>query len=154
MKVLVRSRCRGTGLAETAASLALFLPVLITIAFVVIETSYAYTIAENMNVGAALAARGLAQEYQLDPGVTTNTTEQAAVFSGIRITNMINSNSQFSIPSGSSGWNTSATPPTVTVKVKYISGGGSPALPTFPNPDPLGLGATFTISSTATYRLD
>jgi Flp pilus assembly protein TadG len=134
--------------------LAAFVPILFVIILVIIESSFAYNISRNMNIAAALAARGLAAQYELDSGLPSNTTEQQAVFSGIRITNMVNSNNQFTIPNGSAGWNTGATPPTVTVKVKYLSGQGSPALPSFPNPDPLGLGSAFVIQSTATYRLD
>lgn len=154
MNSYTRKRRTGTTILETALSLALLVPILFTVIFVVLEYSYGYNINRNMNIAAALAARGLAAQYQTDSNLPNNSAEQQAVYSGIRITNMVNSNNQFSVPSGSAGWNTSATPPTVTVKVRYLSGQGTPALPSFPNPDPLGLGSAFVIQSSATYRLD
>ena len=148
-----RERFSGSVLAEVTAGMLLLFPTIILAIYVVVELSQAMAISQAMNEGAYLAARALAVYYKSDPEVVTTSSEQQTIFSSIRITNMINSNNQFTIPSGSSGWNTSGSPPTVTVVVKYLSGQGSPALPTFPYPDPLHLGSTFTISGTATAAL-
>lgn len=151
MKRVVIYRQRGAMLAEAACSFALIFPLLILVIFVTIEASYAYTIGSNMNQAASLAARALAVYYQTNPEVVTNTSQQQAIFSNIRIPNMVSGNNQFSIPSG--GWNLTSSPPTVTVIVQYLPGQGSPPLAPFPNPDPLNLGSAFVISVPATYRL-
>jgi hypothetical protein len=130
--------------------MALLFPILLMVIYVALQASYAYVIAQNMNEGAYLAARALAVGYRFNPNLPNDTTSQQTIFSRVRITNFVASNSQFSIPSN--GWNMS-TPATVTVKCRYLSGQGSPALPTFPKPDLLGLGSAFVIESNATYRL-
>lgn len=146
-----RRRNSSGMLAEAVSSLALLLPVMLIIVFVAIQGSNAYVIARHMNQGAMIAARSLAEEYLVNNDIVTDTAAQQAIFSEIRLKDMISSNSQFSIPSG--GWQTATDPKTVTVVCTYIPGAGSPPNPPFPNPDILGLGANFKVSMEATYRI-
>ncbi|MBS1996795.1 MAG: hypothetical protein JSS86_10810 [Cyanobacteria bacterium SZAS LIN-2] len=142
---------RGTTLSEAVMSLATLTPVLLAVTLVVIEASKVYSIEASMKNGANLAAASLANYYHTNPGVVTDPDAQQQVFNNIRISQMIASNSQFSIPAG--GWNLTANPPRVTVLCTYLPGQGSPALPAFPTIDPLKLGSRFTISESATYAL-
>lgn len=144
-----RRNSRGGILAETVAGMALVLPIMVVVIFVSLEAGYAFVITRSMNEGANLAARSLANEYLSNKNIDTDTTAQQAIFSNIRIPQMIHANSQFEIVA----WNTTQVPKTVTVRVSYLSGAGTPALPPFPNPDFLGLGNAFVIKSAATYRL-
>lgn len=146
-----KSRNASGMLAEAVSSLALLLPLIVVIVFVAIQGSNAYVIARHMNQGAQIAARSLAEEYRTNKDLDTDTNAQNAIFSQIRLKDMIASNTQFTIPSG--GWQTNTDPKTVTVICTYIPGAGNPALPPFPNPNILGLGASFKISMSATYRL-
>lgn len=141
----------GMLLAEAVSIMALFLPLIVLVVFVSIQASQAYVIARNMNQGALLAARGLAEEYRKDPDIVTNKSKQDAIFYQVRIDEMISSNEQFSIPKD--GWQTASNPKTVTVVVTYLPGAGNPPNPAFPNPDILGLGNAFRIAMPATYRL-
>lgn len=143
----------GGVLIEATVAFFIFFPLILLVLLVSVEASQAYLINQAMTNGAYMAATGLSDYYQIDPDIATNTVLQQAVFSQIRLPNMINSNSQFSIPSGTSGWNTTSNPPTVTVVVTYLSGQGSPPLPSFPNPDPLNLGSIFKISASSTCSL-
>lgn len=134
-------------LAESVASLAIFLPILILVLVVYVQAAHAFGISRQMNRAAKLAARALAQEYRKDHSIATTSTMQQAVFQKIRISKMVASNEQFAVPSG--GWNVNASPPTVTVTVSYLSGIGDPPLPIFrPILCPAGQ-----IGSSATYRL-
>ncbi len=149
MNRIGRKRARGVSIAEAAASLTLLLPLMMTILFVVLEASYAYLIKTSLNEAAREAGRDLSVAYGQDASIAGNRTlEDAQVFDTIRITNMVNNSAQFSEPV----WNTSSSPPTVTVGVTYTS--GQYGLPTFPNPDPLGLSGQLTISASSTYRLE
>lgn len=140
---------RGFGLSEAAATMALMLPVLIFVLMVIMEVSQACIISAQMTAGASMAAQALAVYYHNDPEVATTASEQQAIFTNIRIPSYINSNSQFQI----TNWNLSGSVNTVTVTCTYLSGEGSPPLPNFPSFNPLKLGSLFTITSTATYRL-
>lgn len=142
----------GGTLVESVAAIALILPLVVLVIFVTIEASQAYVICRSLNQGAYLAARELANCYKSDPSIQWDRAKQESmVYSNIRIPNMISSNSQFTCTS--SDWKLTSSPPTVRVVVRYLGGQGSPALPSFPNPDPLKLGSSFVISSSATYGL-
>ncbi len=143
-----RGRERGFSLVEFAASLALFLPVLIAVLYVTLEASYGYTIKANLDASVRKACRGLAIEYGKNPSITTDTTAQGTIFDTCIVNNFVNDKAQFSTPT----FDTTSPPGTVTLTVTYTS--GSYGLPTFPNPDPLNLGPTFTIRSTSTYSLE
>jgi len=104
-----------------------------------------------MNQGAMIAARSLAEEYLVNNDIANDSAAQDAIFSEIRLKDMISDNSQFTIPNG--GWQTASDPKTVTVVCTYLPGVGNPANPPFPNPDILGLGGNFKISMSATYRI-
>jgi hypothetical protein len=142
-------RERGATIVETGASLAVFLPILLAMLFVVIEVSTAFLIKESLAQGAREAARALAVAYGNNPGIATSRSQQnAQVFDTIRIVNIIASSAQFSNPV----FSPNANPPTVTVTATFTS--NQNGLPQFPNPDPLHLGANFKLSSTSTYRLE
>jgi Flp pilus assembly protein TadG len=145
----IRNRRSGATIVETAASLLLFLPILFTFLFVVLEVSTAFLIKEALAQGARQAARNLAVAYGSNHGIASSRAQQnTLVFDGIRITNIIASSAQFTDPQ----FNPNANPPTVTVSVNYTS--NQNGLPVFPNPDPLHLGGSLKLSSTSTYRLE
>lgn len=142
-------RRSGVSIAEAAAALSLLLPLMVCVLYVVLESSYAYLIKTSLTEGARQAGRDLSIAYGQDPSISTDRTLQdVQVFDKIRIAHMINASEQFSDPV----WDTSSSPPTVSVTCTYLSNQYS--LPPFPNPDVLGLGASFTITANSTYRLE
>ena len=142
-------RSKGAVLAEFAAVMALMFPVLMLILFVVLEMAQAYLIKDALSQAARQAARDLAIVYGQDPTIQFSRANQdSTVFSKIQIPNVVNSAVQFSNPV----WNSAASPPTVSVSVSYTS--GKNGLPVFPNPDPLSLGSSFSLSGSSTYRLE
>ncbi len=146
-KIQVRRRS-GATIAESAASLALLLPLTFMIIFAVLEASYAFMIKNSLSQGARRAARDLSIAYGEDPAIASSRAlQETQVFDNIRIVNIINDSDQFDDPV----WDTVGDPPTVTVNVRYQ--GGQYSLPPFPNPDPLGLGSTFIINAGSSYRL-
>ena len=147
--MLLTRNQKGASIAETAASLVIFLPILIAVLFVVLEASQAYLIKEGLSQGAREAARNLAVQYGQNSQIQFNRSMQdTMVFDNIQIHDIINSSTQFDDPV----WNTNAIPPTVQVTVHYTS--GQNGLPTFPNPDPLNLGNHFALDAVSTYRLE
>lgn len=142
------SRKKGAVIAETGAAMAVLLPVVVTITFVILEVSYAYTIKNCLSEGARQAARTLSIAYGKDKSIADDRSKQDSLaFDKVRLNNMISDSRQFD----DATFDTAADPPVVTVRVRYAS--GSYGLPTFPNPDPLNLGPSFVIASTSTYRL-
>jgi Flp pilus assembly protein TadG len=140
---------KGATIAEAGAAMALMIPLLFAVLFVVLEASQAYMIKEALAQGARQAARNLAVEYGKDSAIQyRRDLQDAQVFSQIRLVNVINANEQFSDPV----WNTSASPPTVTVTVTYTP--NQHGLAPFPNPDPLNLGPNFVLNANSTYRLE
>lgn len=143
-------RNNGFMLVEASISLALLFALTVLVILVAIEASKAYFIGRNMTEGAEIAARALATAYHNDPSCNVDGT-QNAIFTSIRIPNMINNNAQFTITQ----WNTTPNPPTnpkiVTVQVDYVAGGGSPPLPQYPSPNPLNI--KLLVSGQATYAL-
>jgi len=117
------------------------------IIMVAVEAGYGYIIKINMDGAARRAARDLAIAYGQDPSIAQDSSKVNTVLSMIRIANMVVDNAQFGEPVFQTD-----NPPTATVTVTYAS--GQYGLAPFPNPDPLNLGPTFTISSTATYHLE
>jgi Flp pilus assembly protein TadG len=147
--VFSRRNQKGTSIAETAASMVILLPILIMVLFVVMEASQAYLIKEGLSQAAREAARNLAVAYgQSTSIVDSRTTQDDKVFDNIRIKNIVNASEQFDNPT----WDTTGSPPIVTVRVEYK--GGQYGLSTFPNPDPLKLGQNFKLDATSTYRLE
>jgi hypothetical protein len=139
----------GAAIAESAASLALLLPLAILLIFVVAEVSYAYLIKSSLSQAARQAARDLSVAYGKNPAISTNRSLQdSTVFEHIRLHNLVNSNQQFSDPV----WQTGTSPHTVEVKVSYS--GGQYGLPTFPHPDPLNIAGKIHIIGESTYRLE
>jgi len=136
-------------MAEAAAAIALLLPLLILVIFVVLEASYAYLIKNSLAQASREAARDLAVQYGQDPTIAgSRTLQNTQVFDKIRINKIVAASQQFDDPVFATG----NDPPTVTVTVHYLS--GQFGLPVFPNPDPLKLGANFKIDATSTYRLE
>jgi len=141
---------KGSQCAELGAALTCFLPLLITCFCVAAETIQFFMINSGLQQVANTAARQLAIAYMTNP--TTAMANPSSSFTGLTFLNIVTSTNQFSVPSGSSGWNTSNTPPTVTVVVTFKSGQNGCA--NFPNPDPLGIGTNFSLSASATALLE
>jgi Flp pilus assembly protein TadG len=141
----------GVSLVEFAAALVLGVPLLISILYVTLEASYLFTIRTNIDIAARNAARSLAIEYGKDPTIAASPTgpKVQAVLTKIRIPNFVANNGQFSTPT----FDTAVSPSTVTIACTYPSGGAY-GLPKFPNPDPLNLGATFKVVSSATFATE
>ena len=145
-----RVRCHGSAIVEFGAALTLLLPFIIAIAFAAVEASQTFLIHSGLRQAAYTAARQLAIKYGSDPAGTM--ADPTMVFGNVKFLNIVNSAQQFSVPAGSAGWNTTAYPPTVTVLCTYQS--GQHGLAVFPNPDPLNIGSSIIIKSTATCRLE
>lgn len=143
---------KGHLIAELAVSLSILLPLYVTILYVSFEVNQAFAIYNGLSESARQAARQLAIAYNSNPTSAQSDNGQKAVFDQVRFTNIVNSSSQFSVPSGTSGWNTTATPGSVTVVCTYQS--GNHGLEVFPNPDPLHLGSSFTLTAQSTCRLN
>lgn len=145
---LQRSR-KALTIAETAASMAFLVPIIVLLIFAVIEVSQAYHIHNGLSDAARRAARDLAAAYaQSSRVVGDRSLQNSLVYDRIRIQNVINSSEQF----GEATFDEGADPPTVTVVVRYT--GEETGLPKFPDPDPINLGASLNLQATATYRLD
>ena len=145
-----RRSTSGFAIPELAAALMLLLPLPIAICFVAAEAMQFCMIKSVLNRGAAVAARRLAIAYGTNAaGAIANPQDS---FSNCRVANIIVDNQQFNVPPGTSGWNLYSKPPTVTVEVTFAS--GQYGLPTFPNPDPLGLGRNFSMTSSAKANLE
>lgn len=147
-RIRLRS-CRGS-LSETAASIAIILPIALIFGFVAWQVSQVYMIKTTLSMAAQEAARRLAINYGKDPTTARAFPEQT--FAQIKHMGIVQSPDQFSIPLGTAGWNENASPPTVTVQVEFQ--GGKYGLPPFPNPDPLGLGTDFKITGVGKSRLE
>jgi flagellar basal body-associated protein FliL len=141
-------RNNGATIVESAASLSLLLPLTILIIFVALEVGYSYLIKTSLSHAARQAARELAVAYGGDPAIAQNKAAQEAVLNHVRIPYMVHDNHQFE----EVRFDSSQSPHTVTVHVRYVS--GKYGLPRFPNPDPLQMGDKMQIASTATYRLE
>jgi Flp pilus assembly protein TadG len=70
----VARRRKGAVIAETAAAMALFLPLTIMITFVGVEVSYAYLLKSSLSEAAREASRSLAIAYGLDSSIVGNRT--------------------------------------------------------------------------------
>lgn len=151
MKLRFRNRRNQTGvsLVEFAVALALFLPLLITIIYVVLEASYMYTVKANLDVASRKAARELAILYGTNRVQAQQPKGSNPVFTNTRIPNFVADNNQFDDPT----FNTNPAPGTVTVTIHYPVG-GMYGLPPFPNPDPLHIGTNFDLTSTSTFSLE
>ena len=145
-----RRSASGFAIPELAAALMLLLPLTIAVCFVAAEAMQFCMIKSVLNRGAAVAARRLAIAYGTNAAAAIADPEDS--FSTCRVANIIVDNRQFDVPPGTAGWNLYSKPPTVTVEVTFAS--GKYGLPTFPNPDPLGLGGNFSITSSAKANLE
>jgi Flp pilus assembly protein TadG len=146
-----KSRARvGVGMTEFTAALAFLLPIILVSGFVAFQVAQVYMIKTTLDFAAQTAARKLAIAYGQNPTDAEAFPEK--VFDQIRLVGIVASTDQFSIPSGTAGWNTAVNPPTVTVHVVFQ--GNKYGLAPFPSPDPLGLGEGFSLTSAATYRLE
>ncbi|MDQ5936577.1 MAG: hypothetical protein QG574_3913 [Cyanobacteriota bacterium erpe_2018_sw_21hr_WHONDRS-SW48-000092_B_bin.40] len=144
-----KRRHAGQSLAEGAAVMALMLPLFIVIIFVGGEVVQAYLIKNVLTQAASKAARDMSIDYWQDKSIASNRQLQnTLVFDRIRISGVIADSRQFS----DAVFDPKAVPPTVTVTVNYD--GGSYGLMPFPQPDPLGLGAFFKLSSSTIHALE
>lgn len=146
-----RRQPSAAAVADTVATMVIFVPLIVLIVLVTIQASIACVISGKMTQGAHLAARALATQYGTTPSIAVDSTMQQSVLTNVRIQNYVADNGQFEFSNTS--WQTTATPPTVTVTCNYIPGVGNPPLAPFPTFDPLGLGKSFKIKATATCRL-
>jgi hypothetical protein len=149
-KIGRRQRRSGVSIVEFAAALTLGLPLLIAILYVTLEASYLFSIRTNIDIAARNAARALAIEYGKDPTIASSPSgpKVKAVLDNIRIKNFVHDTAQFQTPTFAPG-----TPATVTVVCEYPPGGAY-GLPPFPNPDPLKLGNSFKVISSATFATE
>lgn len=148
-RLVQRASEKGVSLVEFAVAVSLFLPLLISIIYVVLEASYMYTVKANLDVASRKAARELAIMYGTSK---TNAQQPAAsnpVFTNTRIPNFVANNGQFDDPT----FVTAPAPGTVTVTIHYPTNGAY-GLPPFPNPDPLHIGSSFDLTSTSTFSLE
>lgn len=149
MKTRMARRRHGSVLIESVIAISIILPLTVVIILVALEATHAYFIAGGMTQAAVLTCRALASEYRINRLIVSDTAAQQSIFSNIRIANLVHSNTQFQITQ----WNVAQDPKTVTVKITYISGAGTPPLPSFPSTGTLNLGSAFQISQAITYRL-
>ena len=146
---MARRRERGTTLSETAASMTIVVPLLLTILFAAVEVCQALTIKESLAQAAREAARNLSIAYAEDPTVATNRSLQnALVFDNVRINSIVNDSRQFGDPV----FDDKSDPPVVRVQVSYQS--GQYGLPVFPAVDPLKLAGKVNLESTSVYRVE
>lgn len=148
-----RRRPSGISIAEFGAACALGIPLIITILYVTLEASYYFSIRANIDLAARNAARALAIKAGSDASYKTDNNKcRTDVYDKIRIPGFVADSSQFVDPDWGPG-----SPQTVTVTCRYVPGAGSAPLgplPRFPNPDPLNLGNTFRVQSTATFSIE
>jgi Flp pilus assembly protein TadG len=148
------SRCRkglGSYLVETAATIALVVPLCFYAICVGIEACQVYGISQGLQQAARESARLLASTYAVDPGIVGNTGDQTTygflpVINSNTLTGVVADTSQFT-----ADFNTT-TPASVTVTVTYAS--GKYGLATFPSIDPLFLGQNYQLKASATYTLE
>jgi|AGTN01.1.fsa_nt_gi hypothetical protein len=148
-RLKTQRKTRGSVLIESIISIALMVPITVITILVALEGSRAFVISQGMTEAAVLACRALSYEYKTNRTIVTDADAQQAIFTNIRIANMVHSNSQFEI----AGWNLTQAPKTVTVKATYLSGYGNPPLPKFPSTGTLNLGGAFKITQAVTYRI-
>jgi Flp pilus assembly protein TadG len=140
---------KAQGLVETAAAMAVLIPLFMLILYVSSEISQAYMIKTAMTAAAHRAARNLSIAYWQNSTISNNrAAQESLVLDQIRIGTMVVDSHQFSDVT----YELNATPPSVSVTVTYT--GGQYGLAPFPNPDPLHLGSQFQISSTETHALE
>ncbi len=113
-----------------------------------IEASEAYVIHCTLKQAASTAARKLAMSYGLNPKQTV--THWCEIVSSIDYPGVVNSYKQFEL--GAQGFNETSNPPTVTVKVHFVS--DEHGCRHFPEPDILGLGKGFELVAESTCRLE
>ena len=146
-----RRRSKGAVLVEAVLAIAIFVPIMVVIVWAVLEVSFAYIIATNMNEASHLAARALADEFLRNPSIVHDNKTQARILSTVRIPGMVATNEQFSFPPGA--WVVTSVPRSVSVQCTYLPGVGDPPLALFPNPDILNIRSHLNIQSSATTPL-
>lgn len=142
------SRARGQMMPEFTASLILIVPMIVISAYVMIQASQAYIIHCTLKQAASTAARKLALAYGLNPKQTVRNWQE--IISSVEYPGVVNSYRQFDL--GEQGFNEKVNPPTVSVKVRFLS--DQYGCRHFPEPDILGLGRNFEISAESTCRLE
>ena len=145
----VQRGASGSTLAETAASMVLWIPLIVLFLFIAVEVGQVYMIQNVLAQSAREAARDLAVQYGVNPSVATSrAVAQGYTYDYIRYNNIINSSAQFADPV----WKIQNNPPTVTVNVSYPV--GQYGLPVILDPLHLLECCKFTPWASATYRLE
>jgi len=149
----LRSRRRNRSddaqmMPEFTASLMMIVPLIVIAVYVMIEASEAYVIHCTLKQAASTAARKLAMAYGLDPKHTV--AHWSEIVSSINYPAVVSSYKQFEL--AGQGFNETTNPPTVTVKVHFVS--DLYGCKHFPEPDLLGLGKGFEIVAESTCRLE
>lgn len=139
---------KGLTLTEAVAAMTVMIPILTSCAMVISEVTHAYLIKQGLQQCAREAARSMGAMYNESTMIIgSRSLQDSLVYNGVRLSNIVNASSQFD----NAVFDTSASPPTVTVNVRYTS--GQNGLAAFPLFDPLNLGSNFQISANATYPL-
>ncbi len=158
-------RNNGAALAEAAASISMFLPILLMVIFVALECTEAYIIHNGLTLGAYQAARTISSIISHNPNSSINQTQLNAAYNIVNVPGVINSNYiQGSTPSTSSNpnfpssdnpnpamftQNTYPTPSTVTVTAVFVPG---PKVIPFPWPSINASGIGFSVPSGLTLK--
>lgn len=144
----MRRKKLGVTLTETVASMSVMVPILLSCGMVVSEVTHAYFIKQGLQQCAREAARSMGAMYNETSMVIGNKgLQDSLVYNNVRLSNIVGSSAQFD----EATFDTTATPPTVKVNVRYTS--GQNGLPAFPLFDPLGLGSNYKINAEAVYPL-
>ena len=140
-------RRSGSAIVETAAALAIVVPLLLVITYFASQASRGFLIKSGLDAAARRAARDLAVVYATNTGIASNRAQQdAIVLDRIRIAGVIANSKQFYQVQ----FRESETPPTVTVAVSYPD--NKFGLTPFPDPDPFALSSKIRLTSSSTYR--
>lgn len=123
-------RSKGVSLPETAASLAVILPIIVACIVASIEIIHFCLIQSSLSDAGHRAARQLAVAYWNDSKIATNRgLQETVVLDNIRISGVVNNNAQFE----NIVFDLSTECPKVSLKVRFVPGRyGLPRLSTVP----------------------
>ncbi len=158
-------RNNGAALAEAAASISLFLPIILMVIFVALECTEAYIIHNGLTLGAYQAARTISAIVSHNPTQLPSNSQLNAAYNIVNVPGVINSSYvQGSMPSTGSNpnfpssdnpnpgmfiQNTLPTPSTVTVTAVFVPG---PHVIPFPWPSISAGGIGFSVPSGLTLK--
>src|SRR5690348_3367214 len=94
-----RDRKGAVVLAETAAAMAILIPLAVLLIFVIAEVSYCYFAKATLSQAARQAARQLAIAYGADPSVAqSRPLQEVTAFDNIRLDHIVTDSAQFDNP--------------------------------------------------------